>query len=140
MREILFRGKRLDNGEWIEGYFMPRPNETKTYIVAFGDCVWYEVDHSTVGQHTGLKDKNGTRIFEGDIIKTKKFGRQIPGTNRTNFNGYDVFVVIYGEGRYEIDNPRRNFICAGVNGRYECGVIGNIHDNPELMKGRQDNG
>lgn len=69
MREIKFRGKRLDNGEWIEGdllrmnghwFIFPDP--------APGGIDKYEVDPATVGQHTGLKDKNGTDVWEGDIF------------------------------------------------------------------------
>ena len=72
-REILFRGKRADNGEWIYGYLIGN-NVIVGEVVDFDDDYfntqfWYKVDPETVGQFTGLTDKNGTKVFEGGIIK-----------------------------------------------------------------------
>ena len=137
MREILFRGKRLDNGEWVEGAFMNDRNGAY-YIcpavsdISYGDSgtrrrigCWYNVDPSTVGQYTGLKDKNGQRIFEGDIVKTDKFSEP----NKQYIIKYDLqFGAFIGQDRYNV-----YFVTFdGDSGEFE--VIGNVTDNPDLLE------
>lgn len=137
MREILFRGKREDNSQWVIGFLSKtRGLDNKLHI-----CIDYEekglmcssiVIPETVGQYTGLTDKNGTKIFEGDIIKIKKYGKII---GHSNVNGFDIFVVIYEPAMFRLENIHRAFNLVGKCGKgidYE--VIGNIHDNPELLK------
>ena len=133
MREILFRGKRIDNGEWVEGnLFVPdevthRKAPTEILVGTNVVRISYEVDPATVGQYTGLTDKNGKRIFEGDIVDC------IARMDRANC------VVIFEEGEFRLV-PERNYKTYVTGGDYhalrcfEKEVIGNIHDNPELMK------
>ena len=127
-REILFRGKQIDNGEWVEGYFVNlwlMHYQKHQPIITDNNAVSYDVDPSTVGQYTGLTDKNGKKIFEGDVVAIERgwnetvkyhvfFDPQICGFigDSINYIGFTTF---------EDD---------GIN----MEVIGNIHDNPELLK------
>lgn len=138
MREILFRGKRLDNGEWIEGASFNTRNEA-FYIcptvsdITYGDngkrrrigC-WYAVDLFTVGQYTGLTDKNGKRIFEGDICQHEKTGRTISVSWHGTMAGYVWSKRIEDSHLFDFGELFR------VHDKYA--VIGNIHDNPELLE------
>ncbi len=135
MREILFRGKRKDNGEWIKGDFCSPCNIVfleNRYDAVLGkdDCPMcndFEVIPETVGQYTGLTDKNGKKIFEGDIIKIYLYEPKGLANYEVGCIKYDNtkarFVFCTKEGNYSIDNSNA----------FE--VIGNTHDNPELLKG-----
>ena len=130
MREIIFRGKRLVNGEWAEGYFVNlwMINYQKHQpIITDNNAVSYDVDPYTVGQYTGLKDKHGKRIFEGDIL----------GSRYDNLYPDDVAIEVvkwFRNGWYiQQENNLPDALCEyGVLPYSE--VIGNIHDNPELLK------
>ena len=141
MREILFRGKRKDNGKWIEGAYL-HLNVGRDYVcegsVWIGTLQPYkeEVISETVGQYTGLTDKNGKKIFEGDIVRTS-----IPLSTDKYKNG----VVMFGEyetmyhsgfiGFYvDWDFSQNLAVYCKMN---DIEVIGNIHDNPELLKGSE---
>ena len=131
MREILFRGKRIDNCEWVTGFYV-HYDDTKDnhkddcdYIVGIhtGEHFpFFEVIPETVGQYTGLTDKNGKKIFEGDIL-TAHFV-----SNRYK----QQFEVIFEKGIFFFDNK---CVKVPVWDIYSLKVIGNIHDNPELLKG-----
>ena len=127
MREILFRGKRLDNGEWVTGYleyFYSKAGTRKLhcFISVWGETL-HTVDPATVGQFTGLEDKNGKRIFEGDVVR---YG------NRTGY-------VIFGNGCFCVqDSMTQNHPAIDiVMFQWDVTVIGNSHDNPELLEGGQ---
>lgn len=125
MREILFRGKRVDNGEWIEGYYTNIGKEwhyilTGKLIIGLTGMGFEreEVIPETVGQYTGLKDKNGKKIFEGDIVKYEN----------------KIYEIKYLEkyARFAPSNEHSIFMVCAFN---HLEVVGNIHDNPGLMRG-----
>lgn len=142
MREIKFRGKRLDNGEWIYGSLLVShfkdDKKERYFITQFsGNYTFeHEVDPNTVGQFTGLRDKNGRDIWEGDIFKEDGSGIvrsvfRVPGglafeDNPVSF-GYDHRAPVYPYSSIaEMQSVSWLSQC--------CEVIGNIHDNPELLK------
>lgn len=124
MREIKFRGKRLDNGEWWYGSLVIINSR---YFI-FSDEGRYEVSGATVGQYTGLTDKNGNAIYEGDVM-------EIP---ETDFNAYIVGTVEYQEDSFFIQS-RNGGSLWGLQWslrKHNAGILGNIHDNPELLKAK----
>ena len=163
MREVLFRGKRTDNGEWVYGYYTKARyflNKKEMHIIfepdveAFPHCEftgYEEVLPETVGQYTGLTDKNGTKIFEGDIFK---FDDEVWESSYTSCGTeYDSFAVEnYGVVGFDEEMARFDFIKykfsensveADLHENHtidfsefvcELEVIGNIHDNPELLE------
>lgn len=132
MREILFRAKRADNGEWIYGNLFIPDNPDKPVEILIGTNsvrISYEVIHETVGQYTGLTDKNGTKIFEGDICS-------FDDTDGELIN----YAVLWFGRKWVVREANSNavddldlFFCQ------RSVVIGNIYDNPELMKGDNNN-
>lgn len=131
MREILFRGKRFDNNEWIEGGFYLEPYTDNAYIVAWnsmgmGFIEYILVCKETVGQYTGLKDKNGVRIFEGDVIDCWSEGVNAKGTVQQRKDG---LWIIYPAWQKVIMWS----LCPDEYCNTTVEVIGNIHDNPELL-------
>lgn len=141
MRELLFRGKRVDNGEWVSSgniihfnednqHFIPTMNgrctstrDINDNVIAMENAVFYKVIPETVGQYTGLKDKNGKRIFEGDIVKAQFVINQ----------SKQRFKVIFEQGSFLFDN---SYIKANVRDIFSLEVFGNIHDNPEAERER----
>ena len=169
MREILFRGKRKDNGEWIEGYYAIQSNhacfahELKHQHFIFKDVCLdfnlgglqeFEVIPETVGQYTGLTDNNGKKIFEGDIVQyinsddfdcqsIVKFGEYKQDGSGGEYGarkclGFYVDVDNFTCPDWCEDDPEyfprhmwQQNILEVVDG---CEIIGNIYDNPELLK------
>jgi len=130
MREILFRGKRLDNGEWVYGAFVPDATERthgdmvtwgfiRRHNIESGRMESIEVDRKTVGQYTGLKDKNGQEIFEGDIVR--------------DIDTSKVFEIMYRGHMFLRYERKPMYMFYTLDG--DClEVIGNIHDNPDLLE------
>lgn len=127
MREILFRGKLLSDGRWAEGNLdikksgvcIITPDETP--LGRYG-----QVDPETVGQYTGLTDKNGKWIFEGDIVIFKT----------TNYH-FEPCVVEYRNDAAQFV-VRKNGRSYPMADDFSYEVIGNIHDNPEMIGGKED--
>ena len=145
MREILFRGK-MDNGEWVYGSFCMDALEQfnglcgvdgfiRLYDKGKGKMQTYEVDRETVGQYTGLMDKNGKRIFEGDIVAQNWYDYDEP---RDDSFGKVVFCE-YDCSFSVIDVNKDGFMPLGRCGSYhwEVEVIGNIHDNKSLLNNQE---
>ena len=146
-REILFRGKRVDNGEWIYGWITTQHKKytegellTRIQSNTFGVGEHY-VETETVGQFTGLTDKNGTKIFEGDIVCTRYSDGTICCSGDVQFC-YGVYGAEWIEqkknkgmvgGWGQLHNLRR-FDDDIIN---NIEVIGNIYDNPEFMEERE---
>ena len=143
MREILFKAKRLDNGEWVEGYYVERDN--KSWIYPAGNQVIskslarelrpfhsakstqrimkevFPVDPSTVCQYTGLTDKNGKKIFEGDVVRLVYDGEEY------------IFVVIWDQDEldFKATNGKQNYGPGGFQYLPCCDeieIVGSIHD------------
>lgn len=140
MREILFRGKRIDNGDWIYGnlIIIKRLIGTEYYVssqngIDNGKSYRFSVNPTTVGQYTGLIDKNGKKIFEGDILKVHDLIPLFDGYNSEEICYNGKVMYIGNQGMYACEgNGDGNALCA-LN-LDECQVIGNIYDNPELLE------
>jgi len=133
MRDIIFRGKRIDNGEWIHGCLSHDKTPNNTYAFIDGEFKGVQrVESETVGQFTGVHDKNLIKIFEKDIVK-RCYGvtystKQYPSfTDNTAIE--EIAVIEYEHAGYDFLQlpPDPNFDVT-----FE--VIGNIHDNPELLE------
>lgn len=124
MREILFRGKRKDNGEWVEGWFLGA--EHIASIIDDNHDI-FPVDPETVCEYTGLTDKNGIKIFEEDILK-----------HEFDEGFYDLLEVIYDVevAKYQYRDVKIKTFKFDMVIDTET-VIGNIHDNPDLLGGAE---
>lgn len=135
MREILFRGKAKNSGVWVQGKLLTNEriiiisDEEVEKMPCFDMCDYQTlIDIKTLGQYTGLKDKNGTKIFEGDIITFNK-GRNLPNYICRNY------LVEWDERN--VCFTRQNDISYKTLQKdmmVECEVIGNVYDNPELLE------
>lgn len=121
MREILFRGKRVDNGEKVESNSIQQLyGGSKVYLWYQGE--WIEVVYKTVCEYTGLTDKNGRKIFEGDIVKWS--------------GNTETYICHWKDASFKIEDRMGNAVKTTQDAiDYLClEIIGNIHDNPELLE------
>lgn len=135
IREILFKAKRKDNGGWVEGFLFHclnngeewcignEPLSANDYSEIIGEYrIWFPIDENTICQYTGLTDKNGNKVWENDVVKDT-----------------DIHLL----GSVEYDEEHGMYVINEVNDGYQnfqefwscTEVIGNIFDNPELLKG-----
>lgn len=147
MREILFRGKRIDDSKWVYGSMISfddgkktiLPSKAKVFMqqgtttICCNEC--YDVDIATVGQYTGLTDKNGVKIFEGDIVNKTE---GTPSVKKVEFHEDEAaFIVTWKFHGHEIYDLLRAYTMPGRNDMEFFEVIGNIYDSPELLKGKK---
>lgn len=135
MREILFRAKRIDNGEWVYGAYQPPVEwggrKWGVSISSVTEYGWLEdilVIPETVGQFTGLTDKNGKKIFEGDVVLYPWNDQDKP----------ERFTIKFKDGQFVASPVKEtedywDFMVGGYSKEME--IIGNVHDNPELLEG-----
>ena len=144
-REILFRGKRIDNGEWGEGSYFKC--DGRSFICSDPECntsmymkpgywmgTFFEIDSSTVCQYTGLTDKNGKKIWENDIVYFEDAENDAEGYHDNVL--INVGEIVYADGQYYITNRKTVDMDDLLYGddKLECEVKGNIFDNPELLR------
>lgn len=142
-REIKYRGKSLDNREWLYGYLMPstkpqiHPNakysiSVSTEILHSIDRYIYEVETETIGQFIGLKDCKGKYIYEGDIVRSEKYN------DIKHIVLYDEksasFCAVCIDANMGTELETRCHITQEWIDKYPKSIIGNIYDNPELLK------
>lgn len=135
MREILFRGKRVDNGEWVYG-LLCRVGDTYANIVEKSTEVMCTVLTNTIGQSTGLTDKNGREIFEGDILKICPDCDYCEDYSISTVYSYNGVLCVDYRGD-DFDSTALGFI-NDVNDDADFEIIGNIYDNPELVGDESD--
>ena len=159
MRELLFRGKSIETGEWVFGGVCDYQSGTSIFVVnhfdgspsepPYTDLDEIDVKTTTVGQFTGLTDKNGTKIFEGDIVKTQPvFDKPYSKTRKGECL---IGVVKYRTSSFSNSDAQNygqvyaaNWIVDVVDWKgknyyawtlfYNCEVVGNVYDNPELLE------
>ena len=143
MREIEFRGKRIDNNKWIYGdleqieYKSLLNTNEKAYMIK-QNIVSVTVLEESIGQYTGLKDENGKKIFEGDIVKLDQDIAKIFCIESL------ISIVKYFDGTFICTNKDNNtdvcrslIVLTNIDGILRGEVIGNIYDNPELIEERR---
>ena len=154
----LFRGKRIDTGEWVEGNLWQDPDLGVTSISWFEyyssevglqrDYNVVDVDPDSIGECTSLRDKNGKLIFEGDIVKAtiiRDMGGGETARVEQGVIGYDSIGMLglinhFFEGTPVYSDFFQELALSGLISDYYFEIIGNVHDNPELLKGGEGDG
>ena len=155
MRDILFRAKQTGFNEWVEGLIVSYPKKTMCLLLERTPQLTWYVDENTVGQYTGLTDKNGTKIFEGDIVE---YEHELSGflrfelgedykPRRSHSCHWDDKHYLHYKRNYAVEWKEKaaRWILRNGSDQHDLKrialsmhngvVIGNIHDNPELLKG-----
>lgn len=155
MREILFKAKRIDNGEWVEGYYIyhikrticpigdsVKPEDEQHVIMQDGfsdwnmprDTIFFNIDPETLCQYTGLNDKNCNRIWENDVVSINTYDYMEP---EEDFFGKVIYAEGWGCWCIQQPDSEKPIPLCECEGTYQTDrlVEGNIFDNPELMKG-----
>ncbi len=138
MREILFRGKCIRTGKWVQGDLLQFQDGTIIHSIENGCRVSYDIDYKSIGEYTGINDKNGKKIFEGDIVCAPI--NELDLRVSFSFKESDIAGLKSVNGKVVFDNGF--FIIEWEGDVFEDGiismvdgleVIGNIYDNPELL-------
>lgn len=135
MREILFRGKRKDNGEWVYGNYAVTDNNEKQHFIFQNKAFEFEVVPETVGQYTGITDDNGKKIFEGDILGVTNDDPDYDYITKVYLDCDTLCVDVQGQ---DYDYTSIGFAIEIWDD--ECDqveIIGNIYDNTELLKEKE---
>lgn len=135
MREILFRGKRKDNGEWVYGNYAVTDNNEKQHFIFQNKAFEFEVVPETVGQYTGITDDNGKKIFEGDILGVTNDDPDYDYITKVYLDCDTLCVDVQGQ---DYDYTSIGFaIEIWDNECDQVEIIGNIYDNTELLKEKE---
>ena len=151
-REILFKAKYVDTGEWVEGSLVHYKAGKKHFIITDNDFQWgmygsysydgdfTEIDETTICQYTGLTDKNGNKIWENDVIKTYNSSGIECHIEQIIWSDYGLNEGWCSKGiKSLMKYDKRVFNTGfGKSDARKCEVIGNIFDNPELLKGSEE--
>jgi uncharacterized phage protein (TIGR01671 family) len=142
-REILFKAKNVDTGKWVEGDLVRSYLKIgNACITDFAKGIVYGVDNDTICQYTGLTDKNGNKIWENDVVKKHFYTDYDAYANSEEYTGKVEYLdfawcITFEENKHKCVYPI--FMAVEFKDAEYYEVIGNIFDNPELLKGSEEN-